>query len=68
MSNHVQCGPCLGETINSHRYIHPVDIAFFADRLVGDDVASIPDKDEVTSSILVSPTTQIGPQTKEIRA
>jgi len=39
-----------------HRYIHPVDIAFFAHSLFDDDVASIPDKDEVTSSILVSPT------------
>jgi hypothetical protein len=28
----------------------------------------IPDKDEVTSSILVSPTTQIGPRSEEIHA
>ncbi len=68
MSNHVQCGPHRSGITTPHRYIHPVDIAFFADRLSDDDVASIPDKDEVTSSILVSPTTQLGLQSEEIRA
>ncbi len=66
MSSHLQCGPHRSGITAPHRYFHPVDIAFFADRLVDNDVASIPDKDEVTSSILVSPTGNIQVVTRQL--
>ena len=56
MSSYVQCGPRAGGTLHDHRYIHPMNIAFLDGRLEREFVAFIPDKDEVTSSILVSPT------------
>ena len=54
----VACEPRAGGTLHDHRYIHPMNIAFLDGRLEREFEAFIPDKDEVTSSTLVSPTTE----------
>ena len=56
MSTYVQCGPSRGGSRHTHRYISLVGIGILKHETPTNHVASISDKDEVTSSILVSPT------------